>query len=82
MQAAMQAGKAYVDSPGGVATVIFDDSYKQGDKLSLAVDTAAKKIRSYDVNTYTYLDDAKEEQTDSKSILRAWNTSLEPLSQD
>jgi hypothetical protein len=80
MQAAMQAGKAYVDSPGGVATVTFDDSYKQGDKLSLAADTAAKKIRSYDVNTY--LDDAKEEQTDSKSILRAWNTSLEPLSQD
>jgi hypothetical protein len=47
MQAAMQAAKAYVDSPGGVATVTFDDSYKQGDKLSLAVDTAAKKIRSY-----------------------------------
>jgi len=76
----MQAGKAYVDSPGGVATVTFDDSYKQGDKLSLAFDTAAKKIRSYDVNTYP--DDPKEEQTDSKSILRAWNTSLEPLSLD
>jgi len=43
MQAAMQAGKAYVDSPGGVATVTFDDSYKQGDKLSLAFDTAAEK---------------------------------------
>jgi hypothetical protein len=52
MHAAMRAGKAFVDSPGGVATVTFDDSYRQGDKLSLAVDTAAKKIRSYDVNTY------------------------------
>ena len=54
----MQAGKAYVDSPGGVATVTFDDSYKQGDKLSLAFDTAAKRIRSHDVNTY--LDDPKD----------------------
>jgi hypothetical protein len=58
MQAAMQSGKAHVDSSGGVATVSFDDYYKQGDKLSLAFDTAAKKIRSYNVNTY--LDDPKE----------------------
>jgi hypothetical protein len=54
----MQAGKAHVDSSGGFTTVTFDDSYKQGDKLSLAFDTAAKKIRSYDVNTY--LDDVKD----------------------
>ena len=57
MQAAMQAGKAHVDSSGGVATVTFDDSYKQGDKLSLAFDATAKKLRSYDVNTY--LDDPR-----------------------
>lgn len=57
MQAAMQAGKAHVDSSGRVATVTFDDSYKQGDKLSLAFDATAKKLRSYDVNTY--LDDPR-----------------------
>ena len=44
MQAAMQAGKAHVDSPGGVDTVTFDDSYKHGDKHSLAFDKAAKRF--------------------------------------
>ena len=48
----IRVGKAHVDSSGGVATVTFDDFYKQGEKLSLAFGTASKEIRSYDVITY------------------------------
>ena len=58
MQAVMQAGKASANNTGGMATVVLADYYKPGDKVTFSFDTAAKKLRSYDVNSY--LDDPKD----------------------
>ncbi len=59
MQAAMQAGKASTNVSGDVATLTFNDYYKAGDKVAFAFDTQARKVQSYDVNTY--LDDPKKD---------------------
>lgn len=59
IQAAIQAGKSSLNVAGGVATITFMDYYKPGDKVAFALDTADKKLQSYDVNTY--LDDPKKD---------------------
>lgn len=59
MQAAAQAGKANLNIAEGGATLTFTDYYKPGDKVAFAFDTAAKKLKNYDVNTY--LDDPKKD---------------------
>jgi hypothetical protein len=43
----------------GIATLTFTNYYKPGDKVSFVFDTAAKKLKSLDVNTY--LDDPKKD---------------------
>ncbi len=55
MQDEVKAGKVSVTPSGGIATIVFTDYYKPGDKVTFSFDTAAKKLRSYNVNTY--LDD-------------------------
>ena len=53
MQDSYQAGKAAIQpSGGGIVTIVFHDYAKPGDTVSLAFDTASKKIQTYDVNTY------------------------------
>ena len=59
LQAAKQAGNANLNISTGQAVLTFHDYYKPGDAVSFAFDTAAKKLRSYDVNTY--LDDPKND---------------------
>ena len=54
MQAAFQAGKASLGSGGspGTAQLVFKDYAQPGDQMTISFDTAAKKIRSLNVNTY------------------------------
>ena len=52
MQAAKQQGNAGVSRANGVTTVTFVDYYKPGDKVAIGFDPAARKLVSYDVNTY------------------------------
>lgn len=53
MQASFQAGKANLNrSSSGVASLSFGDYYKAGDKISIGFDMAAKKLRSYDVDSF------------------------------
>jgi hypothetical protein len=54
MQKAFQAGKASIDqSAGGTqASLVFNDYAKSGDKVTLTFDTAAKKLKNYNVATY------------------------------
>jgi hypothetical protein len=53
MQASFQGGKATLQtSGGGVAMLVFRDYAKPGDSVTLAFDTAANKVRGYDVNSY------------------------------
>ncbi len=53
MQASFQAGKANLNlAGGGIASLVFQDYAKPGDKVTLAFNTAAKKLQSYTVNTY------------------------------
>ncbi len=59
MQAAAQSGNANVSVAESLATLTFNDYYKPGDKVSFAFDTAAKKLKSYNVNTY--LDDPQKD---------------------
>lgn len=56
MQAAFQAGRASFDKATGA--LVFSDYAKPGDKVTLLFDTAAKKLRSFQVATY--LDDQKD----------------------
>jgi hypothetical protein len=55
LQAAMQAGNGSMNAAEGIVTLTFTNYYKPGDKVAFGFDTAGKKLRSYDVNTY--LDD-------------------------
>lgn len=55
MQAALQAGHASLSPAGNITTITFTDYYKPGDKVTFGYDTSAKKLRSYDINTF--LDD-------------------------
>jgi hypothetical protein len=59
MQAAAQAGNANLNISEDNTTLTFTDYYKPGDKVAFAFDTTAKKLKSYDVNTY--LDDPKKD---------------------
>jgi hypothetical protein len=53
MQSSLQAGKASIaPSAGGIVTIAFRDYAKPGDTVTLTFDSATKKIRGYDVNTY------------------------------
>jgi len=53
MQAAYQAGKLSLNPvPGGVANLIFNDYAQPGDKMTLAFNTASKKITGLNVDTY------------------------------
>jgi hypothetical protein len=53
MQASYQAGKANLNpGGGGIASLAFQDYAKPGDKVTLAFNTAAKKLQSYTVDTY------------------------------
>ncbi len=56
---AKEAGNAGLTASNGIAILTFTDYYKPGDKVSVGFDTAAKKLVSYDVNTY--LDDPKND---------------------
>ena len=58
IQAAFQAGNANITPEGGVTSLVFNNYYQQGDKMTFAFDSAAKKISSINVNTY--LDDPKD----------------------
>lgn len=51
IQAAQAAGNISVQ-PGGVTTINIKDYLKPGDSLVLGFDSAAKKIRSYNVQSY------------------------------
>src|ERR1700674_3037136 len=53
MQDSFQAGKAAIQPTGGeLVTLVFGDYAKPGDSVKLTFDTASKKIRGYEVNTY------------------------------
>lgn len=52
MQQAYQAGKVSLNPAGGVVNLIFKDYAQPGDQMSLAFDTAARKISSLSINTY------------------------------
>jgi hypothetical protein len=52
IQQAQQAGKISLNPAGGVVNLIFKDFVLPGDQMTLAFDTAAKKIGSINVNTY------------------------------
>ncbi len=59
IQAAMQAGNGSMNASGDVVTITFLNYYKTGDKVAFTFDAAAKKLSSYDVNTF--LDDPKND---------------------
>jgi hypothetical protein len=52
MQQAFQAGKVSLNPAGGVVNLIFKDYAQPGDQMTLAFETATKKIVSLNVNTY------------------------------
>lgn len=52
MQQAFQAGKVSLTPGGGVVKLIFTDYAQPGDRMTLAFNTAAKKITSFNVDTY------------------------------
>jgi hypothetical protein len=59
MQAAFQAGKATLNPASG--ELVFSDYAKPGDKVTLSVEAATKKLRSFAVATY--LDEPKDTVT-------------------
>jgi hypothetical protein len=53
MQRAFQAGNAsLVPGGGGVAQLVFKNYAQPGDQMTVSFDTAAKKVRQVNVNTY------------------------------
>jgi len=52
LQNIAQSGKAKLERTAGVVTLTFNGYYKMGDTVALAYDTDAKKLQSYNVNTY------------------------------
>lgn len=52
MDQAYQAGKASLNPDGGTMNLVFRDYSVPGDQMTLAFDTATKKITSLSVNTY------------------------------
>lgn len=57
IQDTFQAGNASLTPSGGVNSLVLNNYYKPGDKMTFAFDSATKKIRNISVNTY--LDDPK-----------------------
>jgi hypothetical protein len=56
---AKEAGNASLNASGGIVTLSFANYYKPGDNISFGFNRAARKLVSYDVNTY--LDDPKSD---------------------
>jgi hypothetical protein len=53
LQTSLQSGKASIQPlGGGLVTLVFHDYAIPGDTVTLTFDTAGKKIRAYNVNTY------------------------------
>lgn len=54
MQAAFEAGKASLDRPGSgtLASLVFQDYAKPGDRVTVTFDIVAKKPRTYQVTSY------------------------------
>jgi hypothetical protein len=66
MQESFQDGKAALQASGGeIATLVFHDFAKPADTVTLTFDTAAKKVRGYDVNSYL---DAPEDVVTMKVV--------------
>ncbi|QNI33846.1 hypothetical protein H7849_08020 [Alloacidobacterium dinghuense] len=59
IQNAVRAGNVSVNPQGGVVSLIFTNFYKSGDKVTFGFNPAAKKLVSYDVNTW--LDDPQND---------------------
>jgi hypothetical protein len=57
IQATFQAGNASLTPGGGVNSLVLNNYYKPGDKMTFAFNSATKKISNIAVNTY--LDDPK-----------------------
>jgi len=69
MQESFQGGKAALQPSGdGIAMLVFRDYAKPGDVVTLTFDTAAKKVRGYDVNTYL---DAPEDVVTLKVVFNS-----------
>jgi hypothetical protein len=58
IQNSFQAGKASIQPQGGLVTLVFHDYAVPGDSMSITLDGASNKIRSFVVNTY--LDDPSQ----------------------
>jgi hypothetical protein len=52
IQNSFQAGKASIQPQGGLVTLVFHDYAVPGDSMSVTIDGASSKIRSFVVNTY------------------------------
>ena len=61
MGQAYQAGRVSLNPAGGGVNLVFTDYAQPGDQMTLFFDTAARKIRSVNVNTY--MDDPKDSVT-------------------
>jgi hypothetical protein len=52
IQNSFQSGKASIEPQGGLVTLVFHDYAIPGDSMSVTIDGASNKIRSFVVNTY------------------------------
>lgn len=52
IQQAVRAGNVSLNPSPGVATLVFSNFYKSGDKVTIGFDPATKKLVSYDVNSW------------------------------
>jgi hypothetical protein len=52
IQNSFQSGKASIQPQGGLVTLVFRDYAVPGDSMSVTIDGASNKIRSFVVNTY------------------------------
>jgi hypothetical protein len=69
MQESFQEGKAALQASGGeIAMLVFHDFAKPADTVILTFDTAAKKVRGYDVNSYL---DAPEDVVTMKVVFES-----------
>lgn len=59
LQAAASAGNLTIQPTGGITTLTFKDYLKKGDTVAIGFDTAAKKMKSF--NVQSFLDDPKDD---------------------
>jgi hypothetical protein len=52
MEQAYQAGKVSLNPSGGIVNLVFRDYAQPGDQMTLAFDTATRKVASLNINTY------------------------------